>query len=175
MLHANRPRGSLAWSGGWVGAQALGMTLLDADDLVRLTVRRFDSSTFVDLAKADAVAVNDPRFYLYLNEEFGFIRRGSDSPYLALDTYLSKGAYVFDAWPDEPMPTTPYRGRSRVIVAGRSPARPEPEQWLNDECTLQNVCVSIPDAQYEEVIRNPRCGVRRAHPNLAAPLEARNL
>jgi hypothetical protein len=34
----------------WAGAQALGLGLLDADELDRLTVRRFESSTYLDPA-----------------------------------------------------------------------------------------------------------------------------
>jgi hypothetical protein len=34
----------------WIGAQALGLGLLDADELVRLTLRRFESSTYLDPA-----------------------------------------------------------------------------------------------------------------------------
>ncbi len=35
---------------GWAGVQALGLGLLDADELVRLTVQRFESSTYRDPA-----------------------------------------------------------------------------------------------------------------------------
>lgn len=33
---------------GWIGVQALGLGLLDTDELVRLTVRRFESSSYLD-------------------------------------------------------------------------------------------------------------------------------
>jgi hypothetical protein len=41
---------AVRWCGaaGWIGAQALGLGLLDAEELVRLTVRRFESSTYLD-------------------------------------------------------------------------------------------------------------------------------
>jgi hypothetical protein len=35
---------------GWAGVQALGLGLLDADELVRVTVQRFESSTYLDPA-----------------------------------------------------------------------------------------------------------------------------
>ena len=33
---------------GWISVQALGLGLLDTDELVRLTVRRFESSSYLD-------------------------------------------------------------------------------------------------------------------------------
>jgi hypothetical protein len=43
---------SFRWcaAAGWVGAQALGLGLLDADELERLTVQRFECSSYVDPA-----------------------------------------------------------------------------------------------------------------------------
>ncbi len=40
----------LCHAAAWTGAQALGLGLLDADELVRLTVQRFESSTYLDPA-----------------------------------------------------------------------------------------------------------------------------
>ena len=40
----------LCGAAGWATVQALGLGLLDAEELVRLTVRRFESSSYLDPA-----------------------------------------------------------------------------------------------------------------------------
>lgn len=54
LLERSYPRieRAVRWCGavGWIGAQAVGLGLLDAEELVRLTVRRFESSTYLDPA-----------------------------------------------------------------------------------------------------------------------------
>lgn len=100
-----------------------------------------------DLTKGDAVATSDLRFFLYLNGELRLAERGSYMPYLGLETYLSNGVHVYNVGSERELAS--YAGPRRVIAVGRWPYLPEPGDWLNTSCTLQNVRLSIEDVRYD--------------------------
>jgi hypothetical protein len=103
------------------------------------------------LARGDTVVSDDAKLYFHLNRLYQLegLESGPELErlvYLGADQYLLRGIHLWeaDAWSEN----APFAVSGTIIVVGRWPSRPEPEQWNDAGCRFQRTLFAKEDITY---------------------------